>query len=210
MRSFAKVVARLVPLVVAAAAAGCVSPSGNTPEEQRADIRAMRDESLQQAYAKWPELKDDIAKAPGYAVMNNGIIKILIIGTAKGYGVAVDKYGTETFLNDFVIAVGPGIEVGSSRGVIVFHDPVVMKAFCDGQWDFGADADAVFKFGDFGGAAIANDQGGPVEVYRVFQNGVGLHASIYWLHTGTDEDYQPAPGTAAAAPPAQSPPPPAK
>jgi hypothetical protein len=199
MNPFSSAVARFALLAVAAAAAaGCVSPNGETPEEQRADIRAMREESLSQAYAKWPELKDSVAKSVGYAVVNNGIIKILLIGTAKGYGVVTDNSGKETFVNDFVIAFGPGIEVGSSRGIVVFHDPVAMKAFCDGQWDFGADADAVFKFGDFGGALIANDQGGPVETYRVFQNGVGLHASVYWLHSGTDPDYN-----ATAAEPAK-------
>jgi hypothetical protein len=200
MNQFVKNMLRMLPLVLAAFAAGCVSPAGETPEEWRADIRAMRDESLAQAYEKWPELKADIAKAPGYAVVNNGIIKILIIGTAKGYGIVVDNTGRETFINDFAIAVGPGIEVGSSRGVIVFHDPVAMKAVIDGQWDFGGEADLAFKFGDFGGALLGNAHGGPVDTYRVFQNGVAIHASVYWLHTGIDPDYNPTPP--AAAPPA--------
>jgi lipid-binding SYLF domain-containing protein len=198
MNPLLKAALRFAPLFLAVVAvAGCVSPNGDTPAQQRDDIRAMREESLQQAYAKWPELKDTIAKAPGYAVVNNGIIKILIIGTAKGYGVVTDASGNETFVNDFVIAVGPGIEVGSSRGILVFHDPVVMKAFCDGQWDFGADADAAFKFGDFGGAATTHSVGGAVDTHRVFQNGVGLHASIFWLHSGTDEDYNGTPAEPA-------------
>ena len=128
---------------------------------------------------------------PGYAVMNNGITKILIVGWAKGYGITMDKAGKETFVDDFVVAVGPGIELASSRGVFVFNDPAALEAFRAGQWDFGADADAAFKFGDFGGAAIAADQGGAVDVYRVFQNGVGLHASLFWFHSGIDEDLEP-------------------
>jgi hypothetical protein len=191
MKNFIKAFLRLAPLVVAAAAAGCVSPAGDTPEAWRADIRAMRDESLAQAYEKWPELKAEIAKAPGYAVVNNGIIKILIIGTMKGYGIAVDNSGRETFINDFGILLGLGLEVGSSRGIVVFHDPVAMQAVAAGDWDFGADADAILKFGDFGGQLVAIAQGGPMEIYRVFQNGIGLHASVYWLHTGTDPDYNP-------------------
>jgi lipid-binding SYLF domain-containing protein len=195
MNPFSKAVLRFAPLLVAAAAAGCVSPSGDTPEAQRADIRAMRDETLSQAYARWPELKSEIAKAPGYAVMNNGLIKILLLGTVKGYGVAVDNAGKETFVNDFAIAFGPAIEVGSARGVIVFHDPVALQAFIDGSGHWGLEADAIFKFGDFGGQAIWNSQGGPVEVHRVFQNGVGLGVMAYWLHSGTDDDYN---GTPAA------------
>jgi lipid-binding SYLF domain-containing protein len=198
MNPFSKVLTRLAPLLLAVvAAAGCVSPAGETPDEQRADIRAMREESLQQAYEKWPELKNDIAKAPGYAVMNNGICKILLIGTAKGYGVVTDSTGQETFVNDFAIALGPGIELASSRGIFVFHDAVAMKAFCDGQWDFGADADAAFKFGDFGGALTTHSVGDVVDTHRVFQNGVGLHASVFWLHSGIDEDYNGTPAPAA-------------
>lgn len=184
-------VTRLVPIVLAASAAGCVSPEGETVDAQRADVRAMRDESLAQAYAKWPELQQKIQTAPGYAVMNNGITKILIVGWARGYGITMDKAGKETFVDDFVVAVGPGIELASSRGVFVFNDPAALEAFKSGQWDFGADADAAFKFGDFGGAAIAADQGGSVDVYRVFQNGVGLHASLFWFHSGIDEDLEP-------------------
>jgi hypothetical protein len=192
MNPFAKAVLRVAPLLVAVvAAAGCYTPNGDTPAAQRDDIRAMRDDSLQQAYAKWPELKDTIAKAPGYAVVDNRIIKILLIGTAGGYGVVTDASGNETFVNDFFIAVGPGIEIGTSRGILVFHDPVVMKAFCDGQWDFGADADAAFKFGNFGGALTTHSVGGVVDTHRVFQWGVGLHASIFWMHSGTDPDYDP-------------------
>jgi hypothetical protein len=195
MNSFAKFAVRFVPLILAAAAAGCVSPNGDTPEAQRADIRAMRDDSLSQAYARGPELKAEIAKAPGYAVMNNGIIKILIIGTVKGYGVAVDSAGKETFVNDFAISLGPGIEVGSARGIVVFHDPVALQTFIDGNGSWGLEADAIFKFGDTGGQAIWNSQHGPLEVYRVFQNGVALLAAVYWLHTGTDDDYNGTAGT---------------
>jgi hypothetical protein len=198
MNQFVKFVMRTLPVALAAFAAGCVTPAGETPEEWRADIRHMRDESLAQAYEKWPELKADIAKAPGYAVVNNGICKILIIGTAKGYGIAVDNTGRETFVNDFAIALGLGIECGSSRGIIVFHDPVAMKEFCDGMWDFGGEADLAFKFGDFGGALMGNSHGGAVSTYRVFQNGVAIHASVYWLHSGTDPDYNPTPPAAAA------------
>jgi len=198
MSPFAKFVARFLPLVLAAAAAGCVSAAGDTPEAQRADIRAMRDDTLSQAYARWPELKDEIAKAPGYAVMNNGIIKILLIGTVKGYGIAVDNAGKETFVNDFAVSFGPGIEVGSARGVVVFHDPVALQTFIDGNGSWGLEADAIFKFGDFGGQAIWNSQHGPITVNRVFQNGVALLAAVYWIHTGTDDDYNGTPAAPAA------------
>lgn len=174
---------------IAFTAAACVSPDGDTPTQQWQSARAMRDEYLQTARSDYPELQAKLSSAPGYLVADTFVTKILIVGTANGYGVLVDNRDqTETVIDNFTLAVGPGIEVARIGGVIVFNDAAVLDEFKKGLTEFGADAEAAFKFGDFGGAARATDMGSATENYPIFVGGVALHASIFWAFLSQNEE----------------------
>lgn len=174
---------------IALAAAACVSPDGDTPAQQWQSARAMRDEYLQMAKADDTSLEAKLAAAPGYIVADTFVMKILIIGTANGYGVLVDNRDhSETILDNFVLAVGPGIEIARIGGVIVINDAAVVDELKKGATEFGGDAEAAFKFGDFGGAARAVDMGSATENYPLFVGGVALHASIFWSFLSHNEE----------------------
>lgn len=174
---------------IALTAAACVSPSGDTPEQKWQSARSMRDEYLQIAKSDDTSLEAKLASAPGYLVADTFVMKILIIGSANGYGVLVDNRDhSETILDNFTLAVGPGIEIARIGGVIVFNDAAALDEFKKGLTEFGGDAEAAFKFGDFGGAARATDMGSATENYPLFVGGVALHASIFWAFLSHNEE----------------------
>jgi len=172
------------------ASIACVSPAGETPEARRTSALAMRDEVLAEALAAYPELQAEIDAAPAYAVLDSGIFKT-IIGHVGGYAVGVDQTSKkETFLKQSVWALGPLFEFGNGSSVIVFHDRAAYDAMLAGKftWKFGADVDASFKFGDFGGDVSAAAMGNAATVYRVFQTGLGLNACIFWASIEPDPE----------------------
>jgi hypothetical protein len=176
-------------VAVAALATACVSPSGDTPDQMRASARAMHDETLAQAKAKHADLGGALAGAPGYVVFDTWVSKILIVGWANGYGVLVDnRDGSQTVIDNFTVAVGPGIELARVGGVLVLHDNESVDGVKAGVTEFGGDAEAAFQFGDFGGAARGMATGPSSTQYPVFNGGVALHASIFWAFLSPDED----------------------
>jgi hypothetical protein len=179
--------ASLAAIVLGSAA--CVSPSGDTPNQQWQSARAMHDEYMQLAKADDPELASALATAPGYFVMDQFVLKILLLGTSSGYGVLVDnRDGSMTVLDNFTLALGPGIEIARIGGVGVFADAAALDEVKAGVTEFGGDAEAAFQFGDFGGAARATDTGPAVENYPIFIGGVALHASVFWAFLSRDDE----------------------
>lgn len=167
---------------------GCVSPAGDTPEAMRASARAMRERVLAEARAEYPGLQADLERAPAWAVIDTGIFKT-IIGHASGYGIVHDRRsGQETYVSQSIWAFGPLLEFGHSSSVLVFHDPTLLDELLAGDTKFGADADVAFKFGSFGGDAAAVALSNRLSVYRLFQTGVGLNATLLWISIEPDPD----------------------
>jgi hypothetical protein len=181
---------------VAILATGCVSPSGSTPSEEVADIRTMRDDTLREAYEKWPDLEAKIKASPGYVVFRTGVIKILLIGTVNSYGVIVDnRTGKETYLKNFAIALGPMIELGIQRAVMVIEDTAEMDDLSKGGWNFGADAAIGLRLFGVGGGASATAIDPGVDVYRKLDTGVALGGTLFWARIKQKDEWN------AATPP---------
>lgn len=176
--------------VLMLAATGCVSLPGDTPEAKRTAALSFRDDVLAEAAIDFPELQAELDASPGYVVLNSAIFKT-IIGHVGGYGVAVDQSTKkETYVKQSVWALGPLLEFGNAHSVIVFHEKEAFDAMLAGEftWRFGADADASFRFGDFGGDVSATAVGSAATVYRMFQTGLGLNACILWASIEPDDE----------------------
>ena len=166
----------------------CVSPHGDTVDAQRGSALLMHDQVLETATKRWPQLQKEIDGAAGYAVFDTVVMKILIVGTANGYGVITDNATqAKEFVNTFTIALGPGLEASRSQGVIVLHTPEAVRAASKGEWDFGADASIGLQIGDFGGDTSTASTGGHATAYRNMDYGLALHASIFWMKVSADE-----------------------
>jgi len=167
----------------------CLSPHGETVAEQQGSAMLMHDQVLEEATARWPELQGQIDGAAGYAVYDTIVMKILIVGVANGYGVVVDQAtGTKEHIDNFVLALGPGVEASRTHGVVILHTKEAVKAASAGEWDFGGDASIGLQFGDFGGDTSAASTGGTSTVYRNMDYGLMLHASIFWLKSSGDDE----------------------
>ncbi|WP_221032110.1 hypothetical protein [Actomonas aquatica] len=154
-------------------------------EDERNEIRAMRDEVLADLYELAPQAEGRIKKAEGYAVFSNVGINVIFASFAGGHGLVVDDSGEETYMKMGSAGLGLGLGVKDFRGVFVFYDEKALNDFIEYGWDFTAQADAAAKSEDKGGQfGLAGNPKGAVEVFQFTKNGLALQATLqgtkYW------------------------------
>jgi len=157
-----------------------------TKDQQRKEIRTMRDKALAKLYRLEPASRKVISKASGYAVFDLFSLKILVTGSTKGRGIVVDNASKkETFMKMYRVSAGLGIGAKDFRWIFVFHTPEAMNEFVNKGWEFGAEAGAAAKNKSKGGAvgnavSVAPD----ISVYQLTEKGLALEADIggtkYW------------------------------
>ncbi|TJZ69371.1 lipid-binding SYLF domain-containing protein [Chitiniphilus eburneus] len=149
-----------------------------TPAERRAGIRKMAQESLNEIYSKYPDAKDQIAKAAGYAVFNTGSVQVIFLGAGGGDGVAV-RNGKETFMKVAQAKAGLGLGAKNSRLVLVFTDKAAFDKFVNKGWAFEGQATAAAKAGDTGGGIAGATLIAPkVYGYQFTENGLTAEATV--------------------------------
>jgi lipid-binding SYLF domain-containing protein len=164
-------------LFLVAGAAGCASIPGKTGEEQVQTIDELVDRTLSDLYKQEPKTRDAIASSVGYAVMNNKITKIPLVGAGSGYGVAIETAtGERTYIKMIRFDVGGGWGARSVRPVVIFQSEEKFKDFIKGVWDVQAGAEAAAKVGETGAAGGAGSGDLPVDkgytIYFITDAGV--------------------------------------
>ncbi len=176
-------------LLALPAAAGLFSPKGDSVQEKRAKVKKDRDEILAKLYSEYPDTKNKIKNAVGYATFNNMNMNLFLLSTGHGYGMVVDnKTGKETYMAMGSLGGGLGLGVKDLRAVFIFKNADTMNQFVNSGWQFGGQTDATAKAGDKGGGRAKEagiDTGANVfEIYQMTENGVSLQATIagtkYW------------------------------
>lgn len=163
-----------------------LTASAGTADVERAKVQKMKQDVLERLYKEEPGTRDDIRKAPGYAVFSNVGINLVLFSAAGGNGVAHNnRSGTDTYMNMASAGVGIGLGVKDFRAVFVFHTEKAFQQFVDKGWDFSGQADAAAKStdkGDEGSAAITAIP--DVSVYQLTEAGLALQATLqgtkYW------------------------------
>lgn len=163
----------LASIFLATSAQAAIFGKDATPDEQRAEIRQMRDQTLAELYKDQPSAKGVIENAAGYAVFSNFGVKILVAGGGTGKGVAVvNDSGKETFMNVAEIQAGLGFGVKQFRLVWVFVDQADLDTFINSGWEIGAQATASAKYSDQGA--------------EVYTGAVSIKPGV-WLYQLTDD-----------------------
>ena len=177
-------------LFTALADGGVFGGDDKSNEEERAEVRKMRDEVLADVYKEKPELKARIKKEAGYGVFSNLGINVLLLSTARGAGVVVDNAsGKETFMKMGSVGAGVGLGVKDFRAVFIFYDKKVLNNFVEKGWEFGGQADAAAKSDQKGGAAQgAASVGKGMEIYQFTESGLALQATIQGTKYWKDKD----------------------
>ena len=115
--------------------------SQNQVEDQRAEIRAMANETIAQLHQQYPESRRLLQRSAGYAVFSNFGFKVLFMGSATGGGLAVNHATRrETFMRMVELQPGYGFGVQRFRLVFVFETPQAFDQFVYSGWEFGANA----------------------------------------------------------------------
>ncbi len=161
----------------------CAAP-GQTRDEQRAHIQQTERQVLDELYRLKPDLRGDVARAPGYAVFSNVNVNLLLASASTGYGVAVSKSGERTYMKMGEVGVGLGFGVKDFRALFVFDSAEVMNRFVEHGWSFGGHADAAAKAQDKGVAVGGEVVADGMRVYQLTESGVALQATLkgtkYW------------------------------
>ncbi len=163
----------------------CATTGGKSPDEKRQAIQSMKTEVLNDLYRIKPDVRAQIAKAPGYAVFSNANVNLVLASFGGGYGVAKNNRGGDhTYMKMGEVGFGVGLGVKDFRAVFVFHSTETMNNFIDKGWAFGAQADAAAKASDKGGAVGGEIVVNNMTIYQLTESGLALQATIkgtrYW------------------------------
>jgi lipid-binding SYLF domain-containing protein len=163
----------------ASAAEGKSKMSAAEVAKKRDAVRKMRNDALEDFYATKPEIREELAKAVGYAVFDASQVNIVLFVGGLGGGVLVENgNGKETFMRMKRAGTGPGVGYKSFRQLMVFKDRSLFDKFRTLGADVGASADATMKIGDKGVAVDPNVSFNPLlSIYQITDRGALLQAN---------------------------------
>src|SRR5260221_13675499 len=127
-------IARLAFLLLAsisvAGPSGCAGIPGATGEEQVQTIDQLVERTLSDLYKQEPRTKAEIANSVGYAITDNKVTKVPLVGAGEGYGGAINnKTGGKTYIRMTRLDLGSGRGGRSGRPGATFQHSSKLKCF---------------------------------------------------------------------------------
>lgn len=184
-----KQVSKGIIVILALIISGCATiGGGSTPQEQRQSILNMKNDVLSDLYKIKPDVRAQIANAPGYAVFSNANINIVLASFGGGYGVVKNNNtGRHTYMKMGEVGFGIGLGAKDFRLVFVFHGKDSMNRFIESGWAFGAQADAAAKASDKGTAVGGEITVDNMTIYQMTETGLALQATVKGTRFWKDE-----------------------
>jgi len=178
-------------ICVLAVGAFAADDDAQKKEKERTEIRQMAQDTLARLYKASPSAQAAVQKAYGYAVFSNTGIKILVGGSGRGEGLAVNnKTKAQTFMKMLEIQAGLGFGVKKFRVVFIFDNQKVFDDFVNSGWEFGGQASAAAKTspekgGSMQGAASVSEG---VWMYQLTDKGLALEITAKGTKYSKDDD----------------------
>jgi hypothetical protein len=167
---------------------------------KQAEIRKMRDLTLQRLYKANPGAKAEMAKAAGYAVFDASQTNIILFVTSKGGGLMVDNASKkETFMKMNKMGTGPGVGYKKFKQILIFKSRGLFDTFATLGADVAASADATMKLkeSDKGVVLDGGTSFNPeLSVYQLTDSGVMLQANWGGVAYRPDSDLNSVPPAA--------------
>jgi lipid-binding SYLF domain-containing protein len=154
--------------------------AGDSRADKQKKIRKMAQDTLQHLYAAKPSARSAVQGAAGYAVFSDLGVKILLAGSGKGHGIAVNNATKEeTFMKMLELQAGLGVGVDKFRVVFVFNTQEALDKFINSGWEFGGESSLAAKTGDKGGGlAGAVSVSDDVSMYQLTDKGLAAEITI--------------------------------
>ena len=149
--------------------------------KQRKEILAMRDVTLKRLFKVKPAVRNEIAKADGYAVFDANQANVILLVAGSGEGVLVDNAtGQNTFMKMKRLGTGPGVGFKKYKQVLVFKSRKLVDTFKTVGADVTASSDATFKLSEHNegkgiDGVVSLDP--MVSVYQITDKGALLQAN---------------------------------
>ena len=150
----------------------------------------MAQDTLRRLYKAQPLAQAAVRDSAGYAVFSNTGIKILVAGSGKGRGMAVNnKSKAETFMKMLELQAGLGAGIKKFKVVLLFDNEEAFTSFVDSGWQFGGQTTAAAKTSEKGGAvAGAASVSDGVWMYQLTDKGVALEITAKSTKYYKDDD----------------------
>ena len=162
----------------------------DSKEDKQKKIREMAQDTLQRLYQADPKTKAAIANAAGYAVFSDLGVKILVAGSGKGHGIAVNNQSKqETFMKLLELQAGLGVGVEKFKVIFVFDTEKAFDHFINSGWEFGGQSTVAAKSGDKGGGiagAVSVSEG--VWMYQLTDKGIAADITVKSSKYYKDDD----------------------
>ncbi|MGO4281465.1 Lipid-binding SYLF domain-containing protein [Cupriavidus sp. OV038] len=163
---------------------------GASKAEEQAEVRKAAQNALNALYKAQPAARKQVESAAGYAAFSNFGMKILLAGSGKGEGIAVNnKTKSMVYMKMVELQAGLGIGVKKFQMVWVFENDKALNEFINSGWTIGGQATAAAKTGDSGSAfqgAVAVAPG--IWVYQITDSGLAVELTAKGTKYYKDED----------------------
>jgi lipid-binding SYLF domain-containing protein len=159
-------------------------------DKKRTEVRKMSQDILQRLYKAQPLAQTAIKNSAGYAAFSNIGVNVLLLGSGKGQGLAINnKTQKETFMKMLEVQAGLGVGVKKFSIVFVFDNDKAFNGFVESGWQFGGQATAAAKTGDKGAAmAGAMSVSDGVWVSQLTDKGLALELTAKSTKYSKDDD----------------------
>ncbi len=180
MRNIVSKTALFIIMVILVAGSFIVTPGFADDEskhqQEREEIKQMASKTLNELYALEPQARGEIKNAAGYAVFSNFGMKILLFGSGKGKGIAVNnKSGNEIFMKMLELQAGLGMGVKKFKVIFIFENQSVFDHFITSGWEFGGQATAAAQASGEGASMAGAMSVSPgVWMYQITDDGLAL------------------------------------
>ena len=158
--------------------------------KEQEEIRKVVQQTLQKLYKAQPAAQSAVAHGAGYAVFSNMGVKILMAGSGKGKGLAVDnKTKKEIFMKMVELQAGLGFGVKKFSVIFVFDNDKALNSFVNSGWEFGGQATAAATTGEKGGSmAGAASVSDGVWMYQMTDKGLSAEITAKSTKYYKDDD----------------------
>jgi lipid-binding SYLF domain-containing protein len=160
------------------------------PNEQRAAIQKMEDETIARLIKEKPQASQELQDAVGYAVFSSGSLAIIWISGGYGHGVAHNnKTGADIYMQMASAGVGLGLGAKDYNTVFIFYDEKAFHDFTTTGLDLTGTADAAAQVGEKGDSmsGAANALPG-TRIYQLTDSGLIAQAMLQGTKYWRDEE----------------------